>query len=104
MNHTLRALATIAVCLPAAVAARGAERAAFLAAHCIKCHGAEAQEGGVRLDDLAAEITTVEMAERWQKVLNVLNASEMPPADGRTSQRLFPGRLPPRQSLAGCWR
>ena len=35
----------------------------------------------MRLDDLTAAITTVEMAERWQKVLNVLNAGEMPPEE-----------------------
>ena len=58
--------------------ARGAERAAFLTAQSLRCHGADAQQGGVRLDDLAAEIATVETAERWQKVLN---AGEMPPEE-----------------------
>lgn len=37
--------------------------------------------GGVRLDDLPFEITTLETAERWQKVLGVLNSGEMPPED-----------------------
>ncbi len=52
-----------------------------LATHCLKCHGAEDAEGNVRLDDLPYEITSVETAERWQKVLNVLNSGAMPPED-----------------------
>jgi mono/diheme cytochrome c family protein len=50
-----------------------------LEAHCQKCHGAETQESGVRVDDLPLAIDTVAAAERWQKVLNVLNSGEMPP-------------------------
>jgi cytochrome c553 len=53
----------------------------LLAAHCLKCHGAEDAEGNVRLDDLPLEIASVETAERWQKVLNVLNSGAMPPED-----------------------
>jgi hypothetical protein len=51
----------------------------LLEQHCFGCHGAETQEGSVRLDDLPLAITDVQTAERWQKVLNVLNAGEMPP-------------------------
>lgn len=47
--------------------------------HCLKCHDEKKQKGSVRLDDLPFTIGTVETAERWQKVLNVLNANEMPP-------------------------
>jgi hypothetical protein len=53
---------------------------ALLVAHCVKCHGAGA-ESGVRLDDLALAIDDVGVADRWQKVLAVLNAGEMPPED-----------------------
>jgi hypothetical protein len=53
----------------------------LLEAHCLKCHGAENAEGNVRLDDLPFDLTSVETAERWQKVLNVLNSGEMPPED-----------------------
>lgn len=49
--------------------------------HCVKCHGPEAQEGRVRLDDLPFAIDSIETAERWQKVMAVLNAGEMPPKD-----------------------
>lgn len=52
----------------------------LLERHCFACHNAETQEGTVRLDDLPLEIVDVKSAERWQKVLDVLNAGEMPPA------------------------
>ena len=56
---------------------------ALLKEHCISCHGPEKQKGKVRLDDLAFSLSNIETAERWQKVLNVMNAGEMPPEDER---------------------
>lgn len=49
--------------------------------NCVSCHGPEKQKGNVRLDDLPYAITTVEAATRWQQVLDVLNAGDMPPED-----------------------
>ena len=54
---------------------------AFLAAHCFRCHNDSEQNGGVRLDDLPLAIADIGTAERWQKVLGVLNSGEMPPED-----------------------
>ncbi|HEX3135387.1 MAG TPA: DUF1592 domain-containing protein [Planctomycetota bacterium] len=54
---------------------------ALLQDNCAKCHNAEKQKGKFRIDDLPFTITTVEAAKRWQKVLNQLNAGEMPPED-----------------------
>jgi hypothetical protein len=51
----------------------------FLKANCTGCHGPDKREAGVRLDDLPLMIKTVVDAERWQKVLNVVNSGEMPP-------------------------
>jgi len=51
----------------------------FLATHCIRCHDANDANGGVRLDDLPLEMVDVGTAERWHKVLGVLNSGEMPP-------------------------
>lgn len=48
---------------------------------CVKCHGAEKQKGKFRVDDLPLTITSIETAEKWQKVLNSLNSGEMPPDD-----------------------
>lgn len=49
--------------------------------YCQGCHGSDKQKGKFRLDDLSYSITDIQTAERWQKVLNVLNAGEMPPED-----------------------
>ncbi|NBT13935.1 MAG: DUF1587 domain-containing protein, partial [Planctomycetia bacterium] len=55
----------------------------LLAAHCLDCHGPDDAQGSFRIDTLTRTIDTVEMAERWQKVLNALNSGEMPPKDGK---------------------
>ncbi|MDV6031519.1 MAG: DUF1592 domain-containing protein [Phycisphaera sp. RhM] len=54
---------------------------AFFKAHCLDCHDSETREGKVDLETLPFRITTIEQAELWQKVLNALNAGEMPPED-----------------------
>jgi hypothetical protein len=59
----------------------GANHREFLTANCGRCHDANEANGGVRLDDLPLEIADVGTAERWQKVLGVLNSGEMPPED-----------------------
>jgi hypothetical protein len=53
----------------------------LLTKHCLSCHDSETQEGKVNLEDLSFRITTLKQAELWQKVLNALNAGEMPPED-----------------------
>ncbi len=57
------------------------KHAAFIADNCIKCHGSGAEEGIPRLDTIPHALTTLEAAERWQRVLAVLNSGEMPPSD-----------------------
>ncbi len=54
---------------------------AFFKTYCLDCHDSETREGKVDLETQSFRITTVEQAERWQKVLNALNAGEMPPED-----------------------
>ena len=53
----------------------------FFRKHCIRCHGSKTSEGEVRLDQLSPLISDEQMAERWQEVLDVLNAGDMPPED-----------------------
>jgi len=53
----------------------------FFKTHCLDCHDSATQEGGVDLETLSFTIVTIEQAERWQKVMNVLNSGEMPPED-----------------------
>ena len=52
---------------------------AFFSAHCIKCHNADENKGGVnvaRLTDFR-----LENAEHWQEVLDNLQRGDMPPED-----------------------
>ena len=49
--------------------------------HCVACHGPEKQKGKFRVDDLPFTITSIETAEKWQKVLNQMNSGDMPPED-----------------------
>lgn len=54
---------------------------AFLESNCQGCHGPEKQKGKFRVDDLPLTMADLPTAERWQKILNALNAGEMPPED-----------------------
>ena len=49
--------------------------------YCLECHDSQTREGSVDLETLPLQITNLEHAESWQKVLNVLNSGEMPPED-----------------------
>jgi hypothetical protein len=77
--------ATLAATASAFAATNGASLSdthmAALRTTCLACHGADDAQGGFRLDTLPASIDTVEAADRWQKVMGVLNAGEMPPED-----------------------
>ena len=53
----------------------------FLQQYCVRCHGPEKQNGQVRFDTGAWEISTNDEAQRWQDVLDILNAGDMPPED-----------------------
>lgn len=67
-------------------AALDAKHRAFLKDNCLTCHNAEKQKGKVRLDDIAFTVDSVEKADLWQKVLNSVNAGEMPPEDEKQPQ------------------
>ena len=51
----------------------------LLNTHCASCHNEKKSKGKFRIDKLSLTIQTTADAERWQKVLNALNAGEMPP-------------------------
>ena len=46
---------------------------AFLKEYCVECHNADKQKGKLRLDDIALKLDTVQLADRWQKILNQVN-------------------------------
>ena len=91
MNGLLKHLSAVAMVAMFAGRCMAADRSAppavkpatrpILAAHCLKCHGPDDTNGGFRIDTLPARIDSLEAADRWQKVLNVLNSGEMPPED-----------------------
>ena len=52
----------------------------FLQKNCVRCHGADTQEGNFRVDDeLPNDFIAKVNVDRWSEVLNMLNAGEMPP-------------------------
>jgi hypothetical protein len=53
----------------------------FIQENCARCHGPEKQKGKLRLDTLALEINNNSTAQRWQDVLDALNAGDMPPEE-----------------------
>ena len=56
---------------------------AFLKEYCVECHNADKQKGKLRLDDISLKLDTVQLADRWQKILNQVNSGEMPPEDSK---------------------
>ena len=59
----------------------GADAQEFIKSHCIKCHDARKQKGKFRLDNLSADFTDPQVAEKWNEVVFRINAAEMPPED-----------------------
>ena len=48
---------------------------------CVRCHGAETQEGNTRIDTLDPDLLRGSDVDRWLEVLAVVSNGEMPPAD-----------------------
>ncbi len=58
------------------------EQSAVFKKYCFECHDSSTQEGSVDLETIPTEISKdIQTAERWAKVLNVINSGEMPPQD-----------------------
>jgi hypothetical protein len=51
----------------------------LLERHCFECHGIEKPKGGLRLDQLSANLDYDTTGKRWLDVLNRVRAGEMPP-------------------------
>ena len=61
----------------------------FLKEFCLDCHGADAQEGGVRLDSVQYDLTVAENINLWDRVLTQVQIHDMPPSDaGQPDQKL----------------
>ena len=55
--------------------------APFLKSNCVKCHGPEKAKGKVTLHDLDGDLAEESNLKRWELILDVLNAGEMPPEE-----------------------
>ncbi|MCG8583322.1 MAG: DUF1587 domain-containing protein, partial [Pirellulales bacterium] len=55
--------------------------AKFVSAHCADCHGADEQEGDVRLDDIDGDLVRGKSVSLWRDVLHRMETGEMPPKD-----------------------
>ena len=66
---------------PFAAAAGDDPLPAFVETHCTDCHGEWAQEGGLRLDTLSADLADADARRVWVNVHDRLAAGEMPPPD-----------------------
>jgi hypothetical protein len=53
----------------------------FLAKHCLACHGPEKKKAGVELHIYKDEAGVLKDRKRWQEVIHMLSAGEMPPPE-----------------------
>ena len=53
----------------------------FFRAYCFDCHDSASQEGQLDLEKISFDLSSIESAARWQKVLDAINSGEMPPKD-----------------------
>jgi hypothetical protein len=70
-----------AAALAGTTVAVGEEARSFLDRHCVACHGADVQEGDVRLDTLALPPHDPAEADVWRRVYRAVDSGEMPPAE-----------------------
>src|SRR5262245_52122284 len=53
----------------------------FLTTHCIRCHGPDKKKAGLELHIYKDEASLLKNRSRWQEVLHMLAAGEMPPPE-----------------------
>jgi len=52
---------------------------AFLVKHCVRCHGAQEQEGELRIDQLSRDFRSGADTHRWAEIVERVNFGDMPP-------------------------
>ena len=53
----------------------------FFRTHCVKCHGPKKSKGKITLHSLDGDLAKGKVLERWELILDVLKAGEMPPEE-----------------------
>jgi hypothetical protein len=81
---------------PAAVEVYTTHIRPFLQKHCIDCHGEDTAKAGLRLDAAAPKFAAADEVRRWTKILDRLEAGEMPP-------RKKPRPAPAEQKQVVSW-
>ena len=80
LRSSLVLSAILSLCFGGAV--YGAEPfEAFLAKHCVRCHGPQKEEGDIRIDRLSRDFKAGLDAHHWAEALDKINSGEMPPKD-----------------------
>ena len=98
--HSLRTcikavFASAAVCLSFVEAATAAEIPSgksgfnshikpFFKTHCVGCHGPKKSKGKITLHSLDGDLAAGQELERWELILDVLEAGKMPPEEETT--------------------
>ena len=62
----------------------------FFKSNCVKCHGPEKAKGKVTLHDLDGDLAEERNLKRWELILDVLKAGEMPPEEAATAMMMTP--------------
>lgn len=81
MMSRRRILLSIAALCVFSSQARAVDTSAFVAKHCIACHGADERKAGMRFDDLTQEFTDPKVLDRWIGLFDRVEKGEMPPKD-----------------------
>ncbi len=77
--------AALVVCFLLATAGAGpaaeppVEVKAYIAKHCLSCHGEKAAKAGFRVDQLGLDFGAAKVADHWKEVIDRVNVGEMPP-------------------------
>ena len=83
LTRRVLTIAAFALVLQPAKAADplGADAQEFIKSRCIKCHDAKKQKGKFRIDNLSADFTAPQVAEKWNEVVFRIIAAETPPEE-----------------------
>jgi hypothetical protein len=115
MIHRFATFALVLLALPTTVWGATAEEVAFrkqvepfVSAHCVACHGADDQQGALRLDTLGTDLSDASTLTKWVRVYDKVVVGEMPPRDAdqppAAATKEFVGRLHERLHAASLAR
>jgi len=67
--------------IPAGIAGYQSHVAPFFKQHCVRCHGPETSKGDLTVHSLNGDLSMGEELDRWESIIDMLAAGEMPPAE-----------------------